>query len=188
MQRLSKSCGLSLISTNHSIRATGTTILSKKMYGAAQIMAVTAHKSVQSLLTYQRVDTEEKFKMGQTLTKNVTSVPEQLALPSTEKNQLLQHHIHIKKEHNEYYKIYLLVLLFKIQSQSEQISLQNVPTGSSFTDYLQGVNLEELLSDFPGNVQNNTCNNKQCNHNTFTRPQIVYGNVTIIHNLTVSKL
>jgi hypothetical protein len=59
--------------------------------------------------------------------------------------------------------------------------------GSSFTDYLQGVNLEELLSDFPGNVQNNTCNNKQCNHNTFTRPQIVYGNVTIIHNLTVSK-
>jgi hypothetical protein len=48
-------------------------------------MAVTGHKSVQSLLTYQRVDTEEKFKMCQTLTKNVTSVPEQLALPSTEK-------------------------------------------------------------------------------------------------------
>ena len=47
-------------------------------------------------------------------------------------------------------------------------SVQNVPTGSSFTDYLQGVNLEELLSDFPGNVQNNTCNNTQCNHNTFT--------------------
>ena len=67
-------------------------------------------------------------------------------------------------------------------------SVQNVPTGSSFTDYMQGVNLEEILSNFPGNVQNNTCNNTQCNHNTFTSPQIVYGNVTIIHNLTVSKL
>jgi hypothetical protein len=55
------------------------------MYGAAQIMAVTGHKSVQSLTTYQRVDTEEKIKMGQTLTENVTPVPEQLTLPSTEK-------------------------------------------------------------------------------------------------------
>ena len=76
-------------------------------------MAVTGHKSVQSLLTYQRVDTEEKFKMGQTLTKNVTSVPEQLALPSTEK-LAVQHHLHIKKELRVYYKIYLLVQLFKI--------------------------------------------------------------------------
>ena len=85
MSRLSKSCGLSLIYTNHSIRATGATIMSKNMYGAAQIMAVTGHKSVQSLTTYQRVDTEEKIKMVQTLTEKVTPVPEQLAFPSTEK-------------------------------------------------------------------------------------------------------
>jgi integrase len=57
MSRLSKSCGLSLIYHNRSIRATGATIMSKNMNGAAQIMAVTGHKSVQSLLTYQRVDT-----------------------------------------------------------------------------------------------------------------------------------
>ena len=55
------------------------------MYGATQIMAVTGHKSAQSLTTYQRVDTEEKIKMGQTLTEKVTPVPEQLAFPSTEK-------------------------------------------------------------------------------------------------------
>jgi integrase len=72
MSRLSKSCGLSLIYTNHSMRATGATILSKNMHGTAQIMAVTGHKSVQSLTTYQRVDTEDKIKMGQTLTQNVT--------------------------------------------------------------------------------------------------------------------
>jgi hypothetical protein len=51
--------------------------------------------------------------MGLTLTKNVTPVPEQLALPSTEK-LAVQHHLHIKKELHEYYKIYLLELLFKI--------------------------------------------------------------------------
>ena len=76
MSRLSKSCGLSLIYINHSMRATGVTILSKNMYGAAQIMAVIGNKSVQSLTTNQRVDTEDKIKMGQTLTENVTLVPE----------------------------------------------------------------------------------------------------------------
>jgi hypothetical protein len=58
------------------MRATGVTILSKNMYGAAQIMAVIGNKSVQSLTTNQRVDTEDKIKMGQTLTENVTLVPE----------------------------------------------------------------------------------------------------------------
>ena len=48
-------------------------------------MAVTGHKSVQSLLTYQPFDILEKIKMGQTLTENVTPVPGQLALLSTER-------------------------------------------------------------------------------------------------------
>jgi hypothetical protein len=40
MSELSKSAALSQIYTNHSIRATGATILSKNMHGPAQIMAV----------------------------------------------------------------------------------------------------------------------------------------------------
>lgn len=49
-------------------------------------MSVTGHKSVQSLITYQRIDTEDKMKMGQTLTDNlvpVSSSSNQAALPST---------------------------------------------------------------------------------------------------------
>ena len=57
MSELSKKCNLSQIYTNHSIWATGATVLAKNMYGSAQIMAVTGHRSVQSLTTYQRVDT-----------------------------------------------------------------------------------------------------------------------------------
>ena len=65
MSDLRKSCNLSQLYTNHSIRATGATVLSKGMYGPAQIMAVTGHKYVQSLSVYQRVDDDEKL---QTLT------------------------------------------------------------------------------------------------------------------------
>ena len=85
MSELSKSCQLSQIYTNHSIRATGATVLSKGMYGPAQIMAVTGHKSVQSLSVYQRVDDEEKLQMGKTLSESlVPTLKNQLALPSSD--------------------------------------------------------------------------------------------------------
>jgi integrase len=71
MSELSKSCELSQIYTNHSIRATGATVLSKGRFGAAQIMAVTGHKSVQSLSVYQRVHDEEKIQMGKTLSESL---------------------------------------------------------------------------------------------------------------------
>jgi integrase len=61
MSEISEKCKLSQIYINHSIRATGATLLSKHKYGFgdAQIMSVTGHKSVQSLTTYQRIDTED---------------------------------------------------------------------------------------------------------------------------------
>ena len=71
MSELSKSTDLSRMYTNHSIRATGATILSKNKFGAAQIMAVTSHKSGQSLSVYQRVDASEKILMGHTLSKSL---------------------------------------------------------------------------------------------------------------------
>ena len=85
MSELSKSAPLSQIYTNHSIRATGPTILSKNKYGPVQIMAVTGHKSVQSLTVYyKRVDNEEKIRMGQTLSENLVKKSNQTAaLPST---------------------------------------------------------------------------------------------------------
>jgi len=48
MTNPSKKCKLSEVYTNHSIRATGATILEKNMYCNAQITAVTGHKSVAS--------------------------------------------------------------------------------------------------------------------------------------------
>lgn len=70
MTEISEKCNLSQIYTNHSIKATGVPFLSKHKFGFgdAQIMSVTGHKYVQSLTTYQRIDTADKIRMGKTLT------------------------------------------------------------------------------------------------------------------------
>ncbi|CAC5411334.1 unnamed protein product [Mytilus coruscus] len=84
MSDLSKKCKLSLSYKNHSIHATGATVLTRNMYGSAQIMAVSGHKSVQSLTTYQRVDTDDKIRMGKTISENLLKDPvvKQKTLPS----------------------------------------------------------------------------------------------------------
>lgn len=64
MSDLSRKRDLNQIYTNHSIRATGATMLSKEMYGPSQTMAVTGHKYIQSLTVYPRVDKEEKITIG----------------------------------------------------------------------------------------------------------------------------
>jgi hypothetical protein len=72
MPRLSEGAKLSQIYTNHSIRATGATILTKSMFNPSQLMAVTGHKSVQSLTVHQRTDIEEKIAMGHAMGKSLT--------------------------------------------------------------------------------------------------------------------
>lgn len=68
MSNISKKCRLSQVYTNHSIRATGATILAKHMYANSQIMAVSYRTQV---CLYQHVDKEDKIRMGQTLTDNM---------------------------------------------------------------------------------------------------------------------
>jgi len=76
---LSKKAELSPIYTNHSVRVTGTSILSQNNFANAQIMSVTGHKSVSSLTTYQKVTDREKQAMGSAIQK---STVEQPALPA----------------------------------------------------------------------------------------------------------
>ena len=71
MTKISKLVNLPTNYTNHCIRATGATLLSRTGYNNAQIMAITGHKSVSSLAIYQRVNEAEKINMGDTLSKFV---------------------------------------------------------------------------------------------------------------------
>ena len=67
MPELSEKCMLSKRYTNHSIRATGATILSHQNFNPAQIMSVSGHKSVSSLSVYQHVGGDEEIKMGKAI-------------------------------------------------------------------------------------------------------------------------
>ena len=71
MSDLSKDAQLSKVYTNHCIRVTGTTNLSRAHFSAHQIMSVTGHKSVNSLAMYQRVKSDEKMMMGMSLAYNL---------------------------------------------------------------------------------------------------------------------
>lgn len=91
MSDLSTAVGLSLRYTNHSVRATGATILSKGGYHPAQIMSVTGHKSVSALTVYQRVSDEEEISMGQAINDHIHDNNQQLIpLPVQPQAQLNQ--------------------------------------------------------------------------------------------------
>ena len=64
MSRMSHIADLSQSYTNHSIRVTGTTYLTRSHFSANQIMAITGHKSINSLAIYQKVSTDEKLAMA----------------------------------------------------------------------------------------------------------------------------
>ena len=68
MAKLSEKACLSQHYTNHCIRVTGITNLRKANFTSKQIMAVSGHKSVESLAIYEKVHEDEKLMMGLCLT------------------------------------------------------------------------------------------------------------------------
>ena len=68
MTKLSEDCNLSKKYTNHCIRVTGITSLKRGNFSDKQVMAITGHKSIDSLAIYQRVKSDEKLMMGMCLT------------------------------------------------------------------------------------------------------------------------
>ena len=100
MQRLSKQCGLSMVYSNHSIRATGTTILAaNSSFSPVDIVAVTGHKSISSLSSYQETSTAVKMSMASSIAANLmpstqlvpTSSGEPQPSTSSARSQLSSH-------------------------------------------------------------------------------------------------
>ena len=71
MTQLSTDVGLSKIYTNHCIRVTGTSILSRCNYNDKEVMSITGHKSVQSLTVYQCVKDKKKMEMAKVLSSSM---------------------------------------------------------------------------------------------------------------------
>ena len=68
MSKLSEDAKLSKRYTNHCVRVTGITSLTRDQFTPKQITSITGHKSVESLAVYQRVKSDEKLMMGMLLT------------------------------------------------------------------------------------------------------------------------
>ena len=69
MPELSKKAELSERYVNHSIRATGITLLNRAGFCEKQIMSVSGHKSVASMAIYEKVSGGEKMSMGRALAR-----------------------------------------------------------------------------------------------------------------------
>ena len=96
MGDLCKKANLSKHYTNHCIRVSGVTNLTRANFTSKQVMSVSGHKSIESLSLYQRVNEDEKMMMGFCLTysllnpynarKAIQTAPDQQnmkTLPST---------------------------------------------------------------------------------------------------------
>ena len=59
--------------TNHCLRVTAVTNLSRQNFNNKQIMSITGHKSSASLEIYQKVNPSEKLEMGHTLANALTN-------------------------------------------------------------------------------------------------------------------
>ena len=87
MSTVSEECNLSKRYTNHCLRVTGITNLSRGNFNAKQIISVSGHKSLDSLAIYQRVKNDEKLMMGMCLTYSLLKPEDALLLSkSVEEN------------------------------------------------------------------------------------------------------
>ena len=81
MTDISRECGLSMIYTNHSIRVTGATVLTRMHFSFSKIMSVTVHKSVQSLTRYQKTQDKQNISMGNVMHQSLTNKEDYIVVP-----------------------------------------------------------------------------------------------------------
>ena len=78
MTDISTKCELSKMYTNHCIRVTGISILTRMRFSASEIMSVNGHKSVQSLAIYQKTDDKKKREMGDVLAQAMSTPDDEI--------------------------------------------------------------------------------------------------------------
>ena len=61
--------------TNHSLRVSGIINLTRNKFSNKQIMSISGHKSQESLAIYQKVNANEKLRMGMTLRYTLNNMP-----------------------------------------------------------------------------------------------------------------
>ena len=123
MSDISTNCHLSKMYTNHSIRVTGTTILTRMRFSASEIMSVTGHKSVQSLARYQRTQDKTKIQMGNVMHASMTTSEDNI------QNQIQQNKVPALL-----YKEPTTAAVAPVVKQKENINQELVPFEANFEE------------------------------------------------------
>jgi hypothetical protein len=165
MTKLSKKCDLSQVYSNHSIRVTGATILSRQNFAASQIMAVTGHKSVSSVSVYQRVSDREKLQMGMALKSGISPTAAQpLAIMPSDAPLSLQPALPPSS----------------LQPALPPSSMEPaVPLSSLEHSQLSGTDLDNLFCDFNSLHSTTSTNNSNVSFPYFNNCKIGSLNITI---------
>ena len=75
--------------TNHTLRATATTVLHEEKYAPAAVQSVTGHKSFSSLAVYQQTSSDQKLEMAHSLHLRIAGTSQlQVFEPSRRRNSL----------------------------------------------------------------------------------------------------
>ena len=190
MTEVSHNCGLSTPYTNHSIHVTGITVLTRMQFSSSEIMAVSGHKSVQSLTNYQKTKSKQKISMGQALYQSMTRSEEdiqiegKLALQSVDDGQLaIEYSAHNSNKMNPSENAVVPVL--KKQNVTDSI----IPFEPTFDNDVPDFDLVSILEEFE--KQNTTKEQPPQNQvsvitttsNTVNIPKAMFSNCTI-HNIT----
>ena len=190
MPDVSTECKLSKRYTNHSVRVTGATILTRMNFSASEIMSVTGHKSVQSLARYQKTQDKQKINMGNVMHQSMTRNEENIIVPG--RKQLMQNPTEINAiPYNVNAPMtspaVVMALPPILQQNKENVSDSVVPFQANFSDdevpdfdlvsILNEMEGEKNPSDVVQQSQNTTTTNtKQVLNNV---PKSMFANCTI---------
>ena len=188
MSDVSDKCKLSQIYTNHSIRVTGCTVLNRHNFSAAEIMAVSGHKSVQSLAIYQKTQHKQKEKMGNVLFQSmikpedeiiVQEKPKQLPAPTRQEALPAPPQQQAMASSSER-------ALVPVVQNKENMKCDLIPFEANFNDD-DGVSDIDLLSALCG-LENNVTVANTSTVVTNTIPRAMFANCQIgTINFTINK-
>ena len=182
MNEVSKKCNLSKIYTNHSIRATGITVLTRMNYTNSQIMSISGHKSIQSLAIYQKTAPKEKLEMGNILFQSVTKPEDEIMRPVLPQLQNIQQLKALPPVPTECAAVPLPIEDATTTMENKENTTEIVPYEPNFNDdQVSDVDLLSAICGIEQNVNENTVTTtNSVMNNSFPKAMFTNcGNVTI---------
>ena len=185
MSDVSEKCALSKIYTNHSIRVTGVTVLTRMNFSSSEIMSITGHKTVQSLTRYQRTQDREKISMGNVMHQSLTREEDTIVVPAHGSNQdlALQHRRDVGSP-----KLAIAAMSRPVM-EKENVCDAIVPFNPQFDDDIPDFDLIQLLKEVeqeekPKTPPHTTTKNSMMSSNVVNNvPKSLFHNCTI-QNIT----